>query len=305
MAYACLSLLTDYGALWGYVGVCHAVALSIAPSMPVIDIAHNVPPHDVRSGAFLLERTIKYVPPGVHVAVVDPGVGGTRRPVAVQSGERVFVGPDNGLLPWAVDACGGPDHAVVLDNQELWLTPRSRTFDGRDVFVPVAARIAMGKSVEEVGSSIPVANLVRLERPITRILEDSTAELEVLHVDTFGNVQLSGTAETAVSLGLNVGDRLSLHSPRKDGVTATYGSTYGDVPPGRPLVLVDSDGYLAVAVNLGRAETLLSVTVGDLVRIRLPSQNDAFTPEPPDTNQGNELETPFFRRNTEGGIKGD
>jgi S-adenosylmethionine hydrolase len=143
-SFDCLSFLTDYGLDDGFVAACHGVAATIAPSVRIIDITHLVPPGDVRRGAAVLAQTLPYLPRGVHVAVVDPGVGTGRRGVAVQVGESILVGPDNGLLSWAVTRAGGASSAYQLTNGELWLHPLSPTFHGRDIFIPVAAHLAAG-----------------------------------------------------------------------------------------------------------------------------------------------------------------
>src|ERR1700745_3409732 len=140
----CLPFLTDFGLEHVFLAACHGVAARIAPATRVIDITHLVPPGDVRRGAAVLAQTVPYLPPAVHVAVVDPGVGTTRRGIAVEAGEAILVGPDNGLLSWAVAALGGARRAVQLTNGEFWLHPVSQTFHGRDLFVPVAAHPAAG-----------------------------------------------------------------------------------------------------------------------------------------------------------------
>jgi S-adenosylmethionine hydrolase len=265
---ACLSLLTDYGASSEYVGVCHGVALAIAPDVPVVDISHAVPARDVRAGALMLEHTIPYVPAGVHVAVVDPGVGGPRRPLAVEAGGRLFVGPDNGLLCWAADACGGAEEVVVLDRQSFWILPRSRTFDGRDLFVPVAAYLANGVSLAEVGTPTDPLRLERIERPYEQRLPGGAVELEVLGVDGFGNVQLSGTRESVDALGVGEGEGVEIASGAVERLEAVFCGTFGDVASGEPLVLVDSWGRPAVAVNGGSAELMLAVAPGERVVLR-------------------------------------
>ena len=130
-----LSFLTDYGLQDGFVAACHGVAARIAPDARIIDVTHLVPPGDVRRGAAVLAQTVPYLPPAVHVAVVDPGVGTARRGVAVAAGESVFIGPDNGVLSWAVTACGGAAAAVSLTNRALWLAGAAATFHGRDIFI--------------------------------------------------------------------------------------------------------------------------------------------------------------------------
>ena len=275
MSYRCLTLLTDYGQGGGFVGALHAVAFSIAPEVPVIDLDHSIPRHDVRLGSLRLARLLPYVPAGVHVGVVDPGVGTSRRPVAVAAGGRVFVGPDNGLLVRAALAAvamqvPGPNEpaeagspvAVVLDEERWFLSPRAATFDGRDVFVPVGAHLAAGVPLGEVGSPIPFGELVRLEDPVAELSADGrTATLEVLQVDGFGNVQLAGDAALLDALALGPGDSVVVEPGDPGGrpVYARIGRAFGDVAPGEPLVLVDSDGCVALSVNGGRADTLLGI----------------------------------------------
>src|SRR5580693_1408028 len=194
--YDCITFLTDYGVEDGFVAACHGVAARISPGVRLIDITHLVPPGDVRRGAAVLAQTIPYLPPGVHVAVVDPGVGTARRGIAVAAGDCVLVGPDNGLLSWAVAAQGGATAACQLTNGELWLHPVSPTFHGRDIFTPVAAHLAAGTSLEAAGTMIDVTELVTLPAPTSRV-HDGEAEGEVMSIDRFGNVQLSIAATDA------------------------------------------------------------------------------------------------------------
>ncbi|HUZ20714.1 MAG TPA: SAM-dependent chlorinase/fluorinase [Acidimicrobiales bacterium] len=263
----CLTLLTDYGLDAGFVGILHAVALRIAPALPVIDLDHSVPRHDVRLGALRLERSMRYVPVGVHVAVVDPGVGGDRRAVAVEAGGRLFVGPDNGLLTWAVEACGGAERCVALGVERYWLPARTGTFDGRDVFVPVAAHLGLGTDLAELGDALDPATLVGLTRPLERPLGDGSVELEVLQVDGFGNVQLSGDATTVARLGLRRGDPVELLAGARS-VGASFGATFGDVGAGEAVLLLDSDTALALSVNRGRADLVLGSGPGATVVLR-------------------------------------
>ena len=177
------------------------MAARIAPDARIIDVTHLVPPGDIRRGAAVLAQTVPYLPPAVHVAVVDPGVGTARRGVAVAAGDSVFVGPDNGLLSWAVAAAGGATAAVSLTNRSLWLTGTAATFHGRDIFMPAAAHLAAGTDLAAAGTEIDVAGLVTLPAP-QRVVRDGTAAGEVLTVDRFGNVQLSITASDAADIGL-------------------------------------------------------------------------------------------------------
>ena len=149
-----LSFLTHYGLDDGFVAACHGVAALIAPGIRIIDITHLVPPGDVRRGAAVFAQTLPYLPRGVHVAVVDPGVGTTRRGIAVQAGDGILVGPDNGVLSWAIDRVGGATSAYHLTNGDLWLHPLSQTFHGRDIFIPVAAHLAAGTDTQQARNAL-------------------------------------------------------------------------------------------------------------------------------------------------------
>lgn len=265
-AYQCLTFLTDYGLEDGFVASCHGVAARIAPDVRIIDITHLVSPGDVRRGATLLAQTVPYLPLGVHVAVVDPGVGTTRRGIAIDTGERIFVGPDNGLLPWAVrSTAGGPVQAYELTNPKLWLEPVSATFHGRDIFTPVAAHLANGRDIATVGGLLDVDDLVTLPMPMRRIREDA-AEGEVLTVDRFGNVQLSVTVADLDQIGARKGGSLMLSLGRRK-LAVPYRQTFGAVAPGELVAYADSAGCIALAVNGADAAQRLGLPPGAHVRI--------------------------------------
>jgi S-adenosylmethionine hydrolase len=217
-----------------------------------------VPPQDIRTGAFFLERSFRYFPAGtVHVAVVDPGVGTARRAVLVEAASGLLVGPDNGLLPAAAAALGGIRRVIVLDNAAWHLPSVSATFHGRDVFAPVAARIASGEDPSLAGTQTDPETLVRLPDPVV-VLGDGWLEAEVTAVDRFGNVQLavSGAVLDGFPDGVAIG-----------GLRASRGRTFGDARPGELVVYVDSADRVAVAVNGGRAVIALGVTPGDVLRL--------------------------------------
>jgi S-adenosylmethionine hydrolase len=197
------------------------------------------------------------MPRAVHVAVVDPGVGTARRPIAIQTPGAILVGPDNGLLPAAADALGGVERAVHLDDPSWFLPEVSRTFHGRDVFVPVAARLAGGAPITAAGTALDPAVLVRLPDPVVT-LGDGYIEAEVLTVDRFGNVQLAAPGTALDGLG----DQLTV-----GGMRAVKGGTFGDAPPGDLVVFVDSAGRVALAINGGRAVVALAVSAGDVLRV--------------------------------------
>ncbi len=253
-----ISLTTDYGTFDGFVAACHGSIARIAPEIRVIDVTHHVPPADVARGAAVLAQTAPHLPPSVHCAVVDPGVGTSRRGIAVGTPGGVLVGPDNGLLVPAAEALGGIDTVVELTNKDWFLGDVSRTFHGRDIFAPVAARIAAGAPLSEAGQSVEADTVVRLPAPVVTV-GDGWFEAEVLTVDRFGNVQLAATG--GVLSGLSA-DLLV-----NGNVRARRGATFADVDKGDVLVYEDSAGQVAIAVNNGRAVVVLSVRPGDVVRV--------------------------------------
>jgi S-adenosyl-L-methionine hydrolase (adenosine-forming) len=255
--YDWITLTTDYGLTDGFAAALHGVIGRYAPWVRVVDVTHQVAPGDVTRGAAVLAQAVPHFPPAVHVAVVDPGVGTARRGVAIGTGKGILVGPDNGLLPAAADALGGATCAVHLTDP-AWFQPEvSRTFHGRDVFAPVAARLAAGAPILAAGTSVDPDSLVRLPEPVVTA-GDGYVEAEVLTVDRFGNVQLAAPGELLAPLS----ERLIV-----GGLHAMKGATFGDAPSGMPVVYVDSAGMVAVALNGGRAVVALAVTPGDTVRI--------------------------------------
>ena len=264
-----LSFLTDYGLEDGFVAACHGVAARIAPQASIIDVTHLIPPGDVRRGAAVLAQTVPYLPPAVHVAVVDPGVGTSRRGLAVTAGDSVFVGPDNGLLSWAVTASGGAARAFSLTNPELWLADVTATFHGRDIFMPVAAHLAGEAELAAAGPEIDVAELVTLPVP-ERLIRDSVAEGEVLTVDRFGNVQLTITAADAAEIGLKSGGTALIRCGRHQ-LIIPYRDMFGAVAPGELVAYADSAGLVCIALNGGDAAQKLGLPPGARVSIAAAS----------------------------------
>jgi S-adenosylmethionine hydrolase len=262
----CITFLTDYGLAAGFVGTCHGVAARIAPHARVIDVSHDVPPGDVRTAAVLLSQSIDYLPVGVHVVVVDPGVGTERRGVAVSGRHGFFVGPDNGLLTWAF-----PPAAVTgaweLRNEELFLRPVSRTFHGRDLFSPAAAHLARGVELGELGPPVAVDALVRLDLPEPE-LGAHRIRATVLYIDAFGNIQLNLTREHLDEANVEPGARveLELDGRRYYAVTAR---TFSDARPGDLILYEDSYRNIAVAMNRGDAGEMLAARAGQQLRINL------------------------------------
>ncbi|HEU4542619.1 MAG TPA: SAM-dependent chlorinase/fluorinase [Jiangellaceae bacterium] len=260
MRYDWVGLLTDYGLRDGFVAACHGIIAQRAPSVRVIDITHDIPPQDIRHGAAVLAQAVPYLPPAVIVGVVDPGVGTSRRGVAIEAGASVLVGPDNGLLTWAAKALGGGRRAVSLDAAQYHLPVRAGTFDGRDVFAPVAAHIADGVRLDELGA--PVPDLVVLPDPVVEI-RDGRLTTEVLTVDHFGNVQLAAQPPDLAAAHVD-GPAVTVET-RGQATDISLGTTFASVGLGQLVCYVDSAGHLALAVNHGRAADVLRVRPGDQV----------------------------------------
>lgn len=255
--YDWISFTSDFGQTDGFVASCRGVIARIAPDVKMIDVTHDVSPGDIRRGAAVLAQTVVHLPTAVHLAVVDPGVGTARRAVALRTDHGLLVGPDNGLLLGAAEALGGVTAAVEL-TETAWFAPSvSPTFHGRDVFAPVAARLALGEDLAAAGRILEAQSLVRLPEPVV-VAGTGWLESEVRGVDRFGNIQLAARPSALAG----VGDRLMVA-----GMRAVRTSTFGDAPPGALVVFTDSSGYVAVGVNGGRAVVALSVGAGDIVRV--------------------------------------
>ena len=251
-----VTLLTDYGPHDEFVGVCHGVIRRILPEAQIVDVTHGIGRHDVRHGSISLRNALPYLPVGVHVAVVDPQVGTERRAVAVRCADgRVLVGPDNGLLSLAWQRAGGAEAAVDVSRSPHRLEPVSLTFHGRDVFAPVAARIAAGCDLLEAGEPLDVDELEVLELPEPR-LEQGAAVGHVLLVDRFGNVGTNLGHSHLLDAGLSLGSSVAVDAAGRR-LAAVVVQTFADVAAGAALVYEDSWGAVAVAINRGDAAAAL------------------------------------------------
>ena len=272
--YSTISFLSDYGLVDEFVGVVKSVIRSIAPDAVVIDITHEIPPHDVRAGGLALARSAQYLAPGVVLAVVDPGVGTERRSVAVEvgDGQSVLLGPDNGLLAPAVALVGGAGRAVALTNPDYQLPAPGATFAGRDVFAPAAAHLCAGVPLDALGDPVDTATLMPGLMPLARE-EEGALVAEVLWVDRFGNAQLNVDPDEARPFGdrveLRVGDRTR---------TASVVATYRELGPGQVGLVVDSYGLLSIAVDRGSAAAELGLAPGDEVVLGTAGTTGTTTP---------------------------
>lgn len=248
-----IALTTDFGTTSGYVAQVKAVLLSSVPSARIVDVSHDVTPHSVREAELLLRGVAFAFPVGtVHVVVVDPGVGTARRGIAVRARGLTFVGPDNGVLGIALVAPGA--ECVVLDRPHLFRAPVAPTFHGRDVFAPVAAELAGGLALTDVGT--PIGDAAPSTLPLPRITP-SRVEGEVLGADRFGN------------LLTNIPGRFLRQRVTAGGRPAHVVRTYGEGPSGALLALVGSDGYVELAVREGSAAALVALAAGVLVACEL------------------------------------
>jgi S-adenosyl-L-methionine hydrolase (adenosine-forming) len=232
----------------------------------VIDITHGIPPQHVLQGALVLANTLPYMPSGVHVAVVDPGVGGERKPLALRGGDgRLYVGPDNGLLLVAADRLGGIEEAVEIANEDYMLTPVSRTFHGRDIFSPAGAHLATGVELDELGPALDRAGLARLELPVAQI---GTARIRAsaLYIDRFGNIQLNLTSKDLEKVGIVPGTKVEVEV-RFERYFAVAARTFAEVRTGDIVLYEDSYRNIALAINQGNAARMFSLRVGQEVRL--------------------------------------
>jgi S-adenosylmethionine hydrolase len=273
--YDTISFLTDYGTVDEFVGVVKSVVREIAAHVTVIDITHEVPAFDVRAGSLTLARAISYVPSGVVLAVVDPGVGTSRRSIAIEvgDGEGVLVGPDNGLLAPAVAMAGGAGRAVVLSNTDYQLISSGTTFAGRDIFAPAAAHLCNGVDLYELGDPIDAEVLVPGVIPLPRTEGDALVT-EVLWVDRFGNCQLNvGPTEVA-----HFGDRVKVTVGELTGAPltriATLSANFSELGTGVVGLVTDSYGMLALCLDRRSAAQELHIGPSDQVVLEEVSDGD-------------------------------
>ena len=260
--------MSDFGLADDFVGTCKGVVLRIAPGTTILDLTHEVPGFAVEAGAEILEHATRYMPEDtVYLAVVDPGVGTGRRELALQTeGGALLVGPDNGLLVPAAEALGGVSGAVALTERRYHLSPVSNTFHGRDVFAPVAAHLAVGVGLSELGEAVDPSSLVRLDPPDVHAGAGEGLVVRIISVDRFGNARLSLAQDES---GLEYGDELQVDIG--DGrMSVRYVETFGSAKAGELMLVPDSHWRLSLAINKGNAAHALSLTVGGQVRLTMP-----------------------------------
>lgn len=269
-----ITLTTDFGTQDAYVPAMKGAMLSIAPDTRLVDITHQISPQDIMEAAFVMQGAVPYFPAGtVHLVVVDPGVGSERRAIALKHNDQWFVGPDNGIFSLLLNQ-EPPDEIVVLDNPDVWRTSTpSATFHGRDIFAPVAAHLAAGASLRDVGT--PIDRLSSLRWALPMVVEH-TVEGWVVHIDRFGNCVTNIRRDTVAEAFPRIdADALSPHPDTAIPLKCYVGSTilealhptYAAVAEGDPLMLFGSSGFLEVAVNSGHAAELLNIRKSDAVKL--------------------------------------
>lgn len=278
--YSTVSFLSDYGTRDEFVGVVKSVIYEIAPHTRVVDLTHEIESFDVRAGSLSLARCVSYIASGVVLAVVDPGVGSTRRAVAVEvlDGKGVFVGPDNGLLAMAIALAGGAGRAVCLTNTEYHLASPGETFAGRDIFAPVAAHLCNGVDLSEFGELIDPALLLPGVVPLPRE-ENGALHGEVTWVDRFGNCQLNIGPDEVVAMGevlrVEIGSVLSGASTNREPVVRSLKivRSYHSIGSG-PGLVIDSYGMLSICMDRGSASRELSIGQGDIIILSRLDQSE-------------------------------
>lgn len=264
-----ITFLSDFGHADDFVGTCHGVMKSIAPEAEIIDITHGVRRHDILQGAIILANTLPYMPTSIILAVVDPGVGVSRKPVAIRTGDgRYLVGPDNGLLSLAADKLGGAEGAVELACSAYSLKEVCKTFEGRDLFSPAAAHLFNGVELGKLGASVPVEDLTRIDMPE---IETQHGEVvaAVIYIDSFGNVQLHLSKGQLASIGAEVGGRIEVRHGEESWVVP-YVESFAEVAPEELLVFEDSYHKISFSINLGDAARTFQINVGDQLLFRVP-----------------------------------
>lgn len=262
-----VSFLTDYGTRDEFVGVCKGVMLGYAPHLDILDITHEIPPHDVKAGALTLARAAPYLPSGIVLAVVDPGVGTDRRAIAVEVENGFLIGPDNGLLAPAVALLGGARVVVSLTNDEYHLESPGPTFAGRDILAPAAGHLAAGVPLAELGELVDPYGLVPGLVPLPEHRDDGTVVAEVLWVDRFGNCQLNVDPTELEVYGVEPGSSVEV-AIRGEQRSVHWVRTYADARASEVVLLTDSYGLVSLAVDKGSAANVCRLAANESVTLR-------------------------------------
>ena len=270
-----ITLLTDFGTNNEYVGAMKGVILSINPSVRVIDIHHQLDPHDMIGAAYQVKAYYSFFPPGtIHVVVVDPGVGGDRHVIAVELNGYIFLSPDNGVLSLLIDK-GHVQRIHYVENENYWLKPVSNTFHGRDIFAPVAAHLSLGEEIRKIGKPADIHQVCLLSLEKAFFSDEGQLVGSIVSIDRFGNLitNIERSAIDQLSGSIAHGRiEIRIHNQRIRGLS----SSYDRVAHKEPLAIIGSRGYLEIAVNRGNAQNLLSAVSGDKVYVSLSNHKEYF-----------------------------
>ncbi len=261
-----ITLTTDFGWSDYFVGAIKGVICQISPEAKIVDITHDIPTHDILAGALVLKEAWRSFPPNtIHIGVVDPGVGTNRRIILAQYSNQLFVVPDNGLITM-IHHIAMPSQVNLVSNRSLFCQPISPTFHGRDIIAPVAANLSKGVSPDEVGPRIDILKLLEVPYPQRG---DGTLRGQIIHIDRFGNLMTNITTDDLLSLG----EAMNTLSVRfKDGLIGSVRDTFGNVQPNQPLAYMGSAGFLEIAINQSRADTILQGRLNDAVEVLCPGR---------------------------------
>jgi S-adenosylmethionine hydrolase len=261
-----ITLTTDFGLTDGFVGVMKGVILNINPDATIVDIAHDIAPQNIKQGAFVFANAYPYFPPNtIHVVIIDPGVGSTRRPIAMQLGATICIAPDNGIISLAIQNSQFKIQCVHLTNPDFWLPRVSNTFHGRDIFSPVAAHLSMGVPIEKMGE--PMDDWVRLPQSMKATREGNEIIGQVIHIDRFGNVMTNIGEEMLNGMNRNkivvrIGDR-EIHGIKR---------TYAHGKQGEIIALISSSWNLELAMPNGNAANAIGTLVGSVLKVGIDNQ---------------------------------
>jgi S-adenosylmethionine hydrolase len=265
-----ITITTDYGLKDPYVGILKGVIRSIAPTSYIIDLVHEVEPFDIAGASYIIASSYKEFPEGtVHLVIVDPGVGSSRRPIAIVGKRYYFVGPDNGVLIPAAER-DGIEAVISLDNPEYHKKPRSHTFHGRDIFAPAAAYIASGVMPERLGTPIRSEELVRPPIEFICIKSRRSVRTKIIHIDRFGNAITSCTHEDfEIGAGIDIGDRVLIRARHGESYRAVYRESFSLVRPGEMVVYRGSLGYIEIGIYMGSLSRATGLKRGDEISIEV------------------------------------
>ncbi|OAA26419.1 hypothetical protein UG55_101683 [Frankia sp. EI5c] len=273
MASAWITFMSDYGVDGACVGVCHGIIARHAPEARVLDLCHSIEPQDVGQAAVTLVGAVGYLPSGIHLVVVEQlDASGYTRGIVVRAADgSLFVAPDNGVASLGWEVLGGVRDAYEISNPDLWLPLPTAVFRGRDVYAPVAARLAAGLSPADVGPQLDPAELVAVE-PRTCHVDDDHVHGEVVSVDHFGNLSLNMARAELEAAGILLGDRVEIRADARQ-LTMPFAHTYGEVAPGEMALCEDALRQIMIAVNCGRAAEVLRLRRGDAVVVAQVPRN--------------------------------